>query len=113
MMKQAPKHLEKATREWWLSTVRNWQLEPHHVRILTLAAECWDRAQAARVQIDAEGMTHRDRFGQPKPHPLLQVERDSRLAFSRLVRELRLDETEPDDERLPRPGEAPALYREG
>ena len=112
-MKQAPKHLEKATRCWWLSVVRDWQLEDHHVKILTLAAECWDRAQAARAQIDAEGMTHRDRFGQPKPHPLLVVERDSRLAFARLVRELRLDEAEIDDERLPRPGEAPALYREG
>ena len=112
-MKHAPPHLEPKTRRWWSSVVRDWNLEEHHVKILTLAAEAWDRAQAARIQVDAEGMTFLDRFKQPKPHPLLQIERDNRLAFARLVRELRLDEADPDAERLSRPGEGPALYKEG
>jgi len=35
---KAPRHLRAATRRWWESVVAAWQLEQHHVRLLTLAA---------------------------------------------------------------------------
>src|SRR6266545_4567742 len=47
---QAPAHLESATAAWWLSVVTTWELDEHHVRLLTLASEAFDRAVAARAR---------------------------------------------------------------
>jgi P27 family predicted phage terminase small subunit len=102
MPKQAPQHLRKPTRDWWRQVVSDYELEPHHVRLLTLAAEAWDRAQEARETIDREGAYYQDRFGQPKGHPALATERDSRIAFARLMRELDLDGSPAPDSRPPR-----------
>ena len=98
----APDHLEAATRAWWSGVVAGWQLDEHHVRMLTLAAEAWDRGQAARAALEAEGLTYEDRFGQPRARPEVAIERDSRIAFARLVRELDLDRPPPAPSRLPR-----------
>jgi P27 family predicted phage terminase small subunit len=95
---RAPAHLKPATRAWWDSVVDDYELEPHHVRLLTLACEAWDRCQDARAVIDEHGLTFEDRFGQPKERPEVAIERDARIAFARLVRELDLD-TEPPAER--------------
>jgi hypothetical protein len=46
-----PKHLQPATRQWFASVVEDYELEPHHVRLLTLAAEAWDRGVQAREAI--------------------------------------------------------------
>lgn len=96
-----PAHLSEDMRRWWVQVNEDYRLEDEHRLLLTAAAEAHDRADQARRQIDVEGMTTTDRFGQVKPHPLLAVERDSRSAFARLVRQLDL-EAEPD-----------ALYRRG
>ncbi len=98
---QAPSHLESATAAWWRSVVTTWELDEHHVRLLTLAAEAFDRAVQARKVIARKGMTFRDRFGQPKPRPEVAIERDARIAFARLLRELDLDVDGPREE--PRP----------
>ena len=100
----APEHLREATREWFVAVLRDYDLEPHHVRLLTLAAEAWDRAQEARETLAAEGSYFVDRFGAPRAHPAVAVERDSRVAFARLLRELDLDGEPPADVRLPRRG---------
>lgn len=86
-----PAHLSPATGAWWLGVVTSWELDEHHVRLLTLAAESYDRAVQAREILDAKGLTYKDRFGQPKPRPEVAIERDSRVAFARLLRELDLD----------------------
>ena len=88
---QPPAHLREPTRQWWATVAAEFSLEPHHARLLTLAAESWDRCCAAREAIDAEGLTYDDRFGQPRQRPEVAVERDSRVAFARLLRELNLD----------------------
>ena len=87
----APAHLEPATRAWWLTVVRTWELDEHHVRLLTLAAEAFDRGVQARQILDRKGLTFKDRFGQPKPRPEVAIERDSRVSFARMLRELDLD----------------------
>ena len=97
----APQHLHETTRKWWLSVVAEYELEPHHVRLLTLAAESWDRCQQARAAIEERGLTYDDRFGAPRSRPEVAIERDSRLAFIRTLRELALDIAEPDE--APRP----------
>lgn len=98
-----PGHLRAATRRWFAAVVSDYDLDPHHVRLLTLAAEAWDRGQQAREIIDRDGMTFADRFGQPKARPEIAIERDSRIGFARLIRELGLD-VEP-------PPEAPRMAR--
>jgi phage terminase small subunit len=97
---KAPRHLKLPTRRWWLDVHDNFDLEPHHVRLLTLAGEAWDRALTAREAIAKHGITYQDRFGAPRVRPEVAVERDARLAFARLLRELRLD-VEPDAPRPP------------
>ena len=98
--KRAPKHLQPETRKWFRHVVSEWEdLEEHHIRILTVACEAFDRCCQAREVIDREGLTYLDRFGAPRARPEIGVERDSRLAFLRAVRELDLD-VEPS----PQPG---------
>ena len=97
---QGPAHLREATRRWWRSVTSAWSLEEHHVKLLTAAAESWDRLQEARERIAKDGAYLQDRFGQLRPHPALAIERDSRIAFARILRELDLD-AEPPASRPP------------
>jgi phage terminase small subunit len=92
--RRAPQHLSEEMRRWWRAVADGWQLDGHHELLLTKAAEAWDRAEMARLQIERDGMTVEGRFG-PKLHPLLAVERDAKVMFSRLVRQLDLDEPPP------------------
>ena len=100
-----PEHLKPATAAWFASVVSDYVLEPHHVRVLTLACEAWDRGQQAREAIEQHGLTFEDRFDQPRARPEVAIERDSRIAFARLVRELALDAGTPETPRPPRIGE--------
>jgi P27 family predicted phage terminase small subunit len=86
-----PTHLHEGTATWWEAVVEEYELEDHHLKLLTLAAETWDRCREARETLAEEGTYYNDRFGQPKAHPAVAVERDSRIAFARLMRELDLD----------------------
>jgi len=89
---KAPKYLQKSTKRWWKSVISRWCLEDHHVRLLTLAAGAWDRAEQARELLAVHGLTYDDpKTGRPCSRPEIAVERDSRLAYARLVRELDLD----------------------
>lgn len=89
---KVPAHLRADTREWWQQVERDYELEPHHLKLLTLAAEALDRAAQAREAVAKDGAYLPGRYaGSMRPHPALAVERDSRLAFARLVRELGLD----------------------
>jgi phage terminase small subunit len=85
-----PKHLQRATTKWWRAVVEEYELAGHHLRLLTLAAEAWDRGEQARQALET-GLTFSDRFGQPHARPEVNIERDSRIAFARLIRELDLD----------------------
>jgi P27 family predicted phage terminase small subunit len=86
-----PQHLREQTRKWWAAIVDEYELESHHLRLLSLACAAWDRASAAREVIDADGAVYQDRFGQPKARPEVAIERNSMIAFARLMRELSLD----------------------
>jgi phage terminase small subunit len=88
---KAPKHLRAATRKWFESVVAEFALEQHHVRLLLLAGESWDRGEQAREALATHGITFLDRFGSPRARPEVAVERDCRTGFARLIRELDLD----------------------
>ncbi len=88
----APRHLSKEAKKIWRDLTSEFDIEDSAgLRILRITLESYDRAQKARIQIDLEGMTLKDRYGQTKPHPLLATERDSRAAFLAGIKTLNLD----------------------
>jgi phage terminase small subunit len=95
-----PARLSPSAQKWWRTTVERYELQEHHLRLLQLACEAWDRAQAAREQLDPEGLTVSGSKGFVRPHPCIVIERDSRLAVARLLGELDLDAEPPVQERL-------------
>lgn len=86
-----PAHLSAASAGFWRRTVREYVLAEQHLRTLQAALEAWDRGQEARRLLKAEGIIVRDRFGAPRAHPCIGIERDSRLAWLRAMRELDLE----------------------
>jgi hypothetical protein len=78
----------------------DYEIEEHAIQTLTCAAEALDRKEAARKVLAVEGMTVPCRDG-AKTHPCVGIERDSRLAFLRAVRELCLSAEDPEDSRSP------------
>jgi phage terminase small subunit len=102
---KAPKHLRAETRRWFEQVCKDYELESHHIMILTLAAEAWDRHLQAREGLAKNGMTFKDKFKNVKPRPEIMVVRDSTNTFARMLRELKLEEAPPEP---PRP---PALKR--
>jgi P27 family predicted phage terminase small subunit len=101
-MIRAPGHLKPSTRKWWRAVVEEYQLDATGLQILTSAAELRDRAEDARELVEAEGPIALDRFGQAKENPAAKLERDSKIAFARLMRELGLSADEVGDFRPPR-----------
>jgi hypothetical protein len=57
----------------------------------------------AHGQIEREGQTLMDRFGQPKAHPLLSVERDSRAAKMAALKALNLETGDSEPPKIGRP----------
>jgi phage terminase small subunit len=100
-----PLHLSSEAADWWRQTVSAYELEPHHLKLLEAAADSWDRLVAARAEVLANGITVEGVHGK-RQNPAVNIERDARLAFSRIVRELDLDEPMPAPSAYMRP---PAL----
>ena len=88
----APKHLSKEAKEIFNGLAADYSIDDiAGLRILRVACEAFDRAQACRNTIDRDGLTVLDKFGQVKPHPLLSTERDNRAAFLAGLKALNLD----------------------
>jgi phage terminase small subunit len=101
-MPKPPKELRPETKRWWRGVVADYELEPHHLRLLTMAGGAWDRSQQAGEEIARSGAFVSDRYGCLKASPAIAVERDSKILFARLLRELALDvEPPPDSSRPP------------
>lgn len=99
-----PKDLSRESSRWWRSVVESYELRPHHLKLLTLAARTWDRGEAARRALAENGLTYSDAHGVRRPAPETVIEKNCAIAFARLLRELRLDAStmEDDDNRIPR-----------
>jgi P27 family predicted phage terminase small subunit len=98
---RAPQHLRPETRSWWSSVLRDFALEEHHHKLLLLACEAFDRCAEAREILTRDGLTIPTGDGGMKAHPAVAIERDSRLGFARLLRELDLDIEMPSEGRRP------------
>lgn len=91
-----PKYLKSATKKWIRQILTDYELESHHSKILISAGETWDRILEAQEQVKKDGPYFTDRFGCPKTHPALADERNGRVLFARLIRELNLSEGPPE-----------------
>ena len=91
MTTKAPGHLRAPTRRWYSSVVETFELDEHHLRLLSLAGESYDRAEIARLALKEHGLTFLDRFGTPRARPEVAISRDCMATFGRLVKELGLD----------------------
>jgi P27 family predicted phage terminase small subunit len=97
-----PAHLSPEAAAWWRVVSADYSLEPHHLRLLQAACEAWDTMQMARRALADHGeLTFTDASGNLKAHPAVAIQRDARIAFARLVRELDLDTGAPAE--APRP----------
>lgn len=97
-----PAHLSADAAAWWREVLRDYALEPHHLRLLQAACEAWDRMRQAREALaEHGGLTFTDPKGMIRAHPAVAMERDARTAFARLVRELDLDTGQPAEARRP------------
>jgi P27 family predicted phage terminase small subunit len=95
-----PNHLSDAAKAWWNEICAEYVLRPHHLKILELAADAWDRTTEARALLRRDGLISSTAAGDPKGHPAAVIERDSRAAFMAALRELDLDsEPRPADKR--------------
>ena len=91
-MTEPPDHLSPKASAWWSEVTRDYALEPHHLHLLQAACEAMDRMAQARAELAAHGsLTFADKNGAIKAHPAEAIERNARIGFARLVRELDLD----------------------
>ena len=93
---KAPAHLAEATRKWWRQVHKDYRMEEWESRLLTLAAEAWDRTQQAREILARDGLVIEGREGGLRAHPCVAIERDARLTFARIIKDLNLETGEPD-----------------
>src|ERR1700751_5342556 len=87
---RAPKHLSKATAEFFRSGLDAFELDEHHIILLVKALESFDLAEKCRVILDKEGLTYTDRFGSPRARPGGKVLQDAKNSMRQLFRELSL-----------------------
>jgi P27 family predicted phage terminase small subunit len=89
---QPPEHLLEQGRGCWEQITLNYSLEDHHLRLLQKACEMLDRGAEAKTTLLKQGTYIVDKRTQNLiPHPAVKVERDSAIAFTRILRELGLD----------------------
>jgi P27 family predicted phage terminase small subunit len=96
-----PSHLSPAMQSWWGVVVEGFDMDRHHLHLLEAACGAWDRMVEAREALAEHGLTYLDDRGAPKARPEVAIERDARIAFARLVRELDLDCEAPPEQRPP------------
>jgi len=95
-----PSHLSQESKNFYRKVVSDFEFEEHHLKILQAACETWDRIVEARIEVEKKGQFFVDRWNQPRENPAAKSERDQKVVFARLLRELNLD-IAPPDSRLP------------
>ena len=89
-----PKHLKALARAHGAALVADYPdiaADEAGRGILLVGLAAWQRNQAIRDAIDEQGLTVMDRWGQPKAHPLLAAERDTRAQYLAALKQLNLD----------------------
>lgn len=91
-----PKNLTREGKALWRRLVDDYEIDDEGgLALVEVVCRAHSRAHEARREIERDGITIEDRFGQRKPNPACAVERD---ALSLMVRTIRALALEPDDE---------------
>jgi len=90
-MVKPPDYLKKSGKKFFKEISNTYELEEHHLKILALASQCLDRLDQARSQIESEGIFLKSRFDKLYLNPATKLEKENKVLFARLIRELNLD----------------------
>lgn len=94
--------LKKAGLKFRRDILKNFQFdEVHDFERLNLACHCLDRVHECQAILATEGLFIKDRFEISKPHPGIEIEKNQKVLFIRILRELNLDISKPKDLRTP------------
>jgi phage terminase small subunit len=85
---QPPSDLEPEEKEIWCGVVR--QCPPAATTLLVLALRQHAHARFASEVIAREGMLITNKRGQPRPHPMVRVEREATKLFRAIFKQLGL-----------------------
>jgi hypothetical protein len=101
-----PRSLKVKGKQFYKQVLSEYVFEnSHHFTLLEQAAACLDRIHEAGELLERERHIIKDRFEQLKEHPAAKMERDNKILFARLLRELGLDLAKAEMSRPPtRPG---------
>lgn len=101
-----PEHLSDWAKDLWREIVPRRARSPERRALLRLALEAHDRAGAARVTVEADGMICTTKTtGAVHVHPLVKVEQQARKQFLRAWALLGLNWDQSLDGRIWRDGE--------
>src|SRR5262249_42362825 len=103
----APAHLSAETKTWWDMVLSEHELETHQLRTLQVAYEAWDLKERARRAVAEPGLSYVANKNMVRARREVTIERDSRIAYLRAVRELHLTIEPPANSGL----QPAALYR--
>ena len=79
---RAPAHLSAVSGRLWRDVVRAFEFAPSELVLLESALRSLDRAESARAQVEAEGITVATaRTGVVHVHPAVRVEAEARREF--------------------------------
>jgi phage terminase small subunit len=104
MQLKPPDHLKADGAALWTAISDEYSIDDAGgLALLTVAAECLDRLRGAQAELEASGTVVKDRYGAPKLHPAVQIEKDARNGFMAALKQLNLD-LEPLQSRVGSPG---------
>jgi P27 family predicted phage terminase small subunit len=87
----APAHLSPEAKTLWAALMNDYDISDSAGRaLLRVACEAFERAEQARAAIKRTGAVCKDRFGQPRASPWVNIERDARAQMVAALRALRL-----------------------
>ena len=90
--RQPPKTLSREAGAWWVRLCAEYPLDDEAARfLLETALTAFDRMRQAQQAIAEHGLTVTDRWGQTKPNPATQIERDARSGMLQAFKALCLD----------------------
>jgi P27 family predicted phage terminase small subunit len=90
--RNAPSTLSAEAADRWRKLTLEYAItDVAGLMLVEAALVAWDRMRAAQALIKRDGMVVASSNGQQRAHPAVAIERDSRNAFQRALKQLNLD----------------------
>ena len=81
MSEKPPRGLSRQAQQLWKRLTDEFDFDDAGLILLLTCLQAHDRMIEARKILKLEGLVSKDRWGQPRVHPLTVVERDARSQF--------------------------------